>query len=88
VVSIVQNGVVGLNPASLQLVLTTGTEALSCNSTGNCSSNQTAWPPAPNNNVGQTLSIAAKYSFSSILPIGLPQGHVSLTATSTEMIEF
>lgn len=88
VVSLVQNGAVGLDPASLQITLTTGSTVVACSPSASCSANGTVWPAAPNNIVGLPVSIVAQYSFHSVLPLGLPQGNVNLTAKSTEIIEF
>jgi len=87
VVAMVNGSVIGLDRGSLQLTLGSAQQTLSCSSSGECSTNGTAWPPPSDNAVGQLVTISARYAFQSFLPVG-SQGRLNLTATSTEMIEF
>jgi Flp pilus assembly protein TadG len=88
VVSAIQNAGVGLDPTLLQLTLVAGSQSTSCNPSGSCTANASAWPPASNNAVGLPLTITAQYNFNSVLSFLFQQGSISLTGQSTEVIEF
>ncbi len=82
---------VGLDTSVLQLTLTAGTQSLTCSPASSCSANNTAWPPSPNNPVGQTVTINAKYGFNTVLKMlwpGQTTGTFNLAAKSTEVIQF
>jgi Flp pilus assembly protein TadG len=91
IVDSIQKAGIGLEPAKLQLTFTAGETPISCEPASTCTANATIWPSAPANAVGQTLSIKANYTFSSVLSTLWPgQGSASfkLAARSTEVIEF
>ncbi len=90
-VTAIQQGGIGLDPALLQLTFVAGTQTLSCAPSTSCATNSSNWPPAPNNVVGENVSINAKYTFTTVLTSlwpGQSTGTFNLAAKSTEVIQF
>lgn len=90
-VQTIQQAGVGLDMSVLQLNFTAGGQTLSCAPANGCSANNSNWPPAPYNPVGQTVTINGKYGFSSVLKSmwpGQTTGTFNLAAKSTETIQF
>jgi hypothetical protein len=90
-VQTIQQVGVGLDLSVLQLTFTAGGQSLSCAPAESCLANNTTWPPAPYNPVGQTVTINAKYGFNSVLKAiwpGQASGTFNLAAKSTEVIQF
>lgn len=90
-VQTIQQVGVGLDLSVLQLTFRAGGQALSCAPANTCLTNSTAWPPAPYNPVGQTITISGKYGFNSVLNMVWPgetSGTFNLAAKSTETIQF
>jgi Flp pilus assembly protein TadG len=88
--TIQQNGV-GLDMTVLDLTFTAGGQSLSCAPASGCSTNNTNWPAAPYNPVGETITIDGKYAFTTALKSmwpGQTTGTFNLAAKSTETIQF
>ena len=82
---------VGLDLSVLELHLTAGGQTLKCAPASSCVTNNTNWPPAPYNPVGQNVTICGKYGFNSVLKTmwpGQTTGTFVLAAKSTETIQF
>jgi hypothetical protein len=91
IVQVIQQNGIGLDLSILRLTLTAGGQSLSCAPASSCSSNNTNWPPAPYNPVGQAVTINGVYGFNTVLNqiwIGQPIGTFNLAAKSTEVIQF
>jgi Flp pilus assembly protein TadG len=87
----IQDNGVGLDMSVLQLTFTAGGQSLNCVPANSCAGNNTNWPPAPYNPVGQAVTINAKYGFHTILTAlwpGQTTGPFNLAAKSTETIQF
>jgi Flp pilus assembly protein TadG len=90
-VQTIQQYGVGLDMSVLQLTFSAGGQDLSCVPANSCSANATAWPPAPYNPVGATITINGKYAFNTVLKSmwpGQTTGTFNLGAKSTETIQF
>lgn len=90
-VQTIQQVGVGLDPSVLQLTFNAGGQVLTCAPASSCLTNNTNWPPAPNNPVGQNVTICGKYAFDSVLKTlwpGQANGAFNLAAKSTETIQF
>ena len=90
-VQTIQEVGVGLDLSVLQLTFNAGGQALTCAPASTCLTNNTIWPPAPYNPVGQTVTICGKYGFNSVLKTmwpGQTNGTFNLAAKSTETIQF
>ena len=91
IVQVIQQVGIGLDMSVLQLTLTAGGQSLSCNPANSCLSNNTNWPPAPYNPVGQAVTISGAYGFNTVLSQiwpGQPIKTFNLAAKSTEVIQF
>lgn len=91
IVQVIQQTGVGLDMSMLNLTLTAGGQNLSCAPASSCSTNNTNWPPAPYNPVGQTVTINGAYGFNTVLSQmwpGQTSGTFHLAAKSTEVIQF
>jgi Flp pilus assembly protein TadG len=90
-VQTIQQVGVGLDLSVLQLTFKAGGQTVNCAPANTCLANNTAWPPAPYNPVGQNVTISAKYGFNSVLNLvwpGQASGTFNLAAKSTETIQF
>lgn len=90
-VQAIQQVGVGLDLSVLQLTFNAGGQSLTCAPASSCLTNNTTWPPAPYNPVGQNVTIAGKYGFNSVLSAmwpGQSTGTFNLAAKSTETIQF
>jgi Flp pilus assembly protein TadG len=90
-VQIIQQNGVGLDPSALQLTFTAGGQDTTCAPAPTCAANNSNWPPAPYNVVGENVTINAKYGFSTALTSmwpGQASSTFSLAAKSTEVIQF
>jgi Flp pilus assembly protein TadG len=90
-VQVIQQVGIGLDMSALQLTFTAGGQSVSCAPASTCSTNNTNWPPAPYNPVGQTVTISGSYGFNSVMNElwpGQALGTFNLAAKSTEVIQF
>jgi hypothetical protein len=94
VATVVQQAAVGLDPAQFNVVLASGGATESCAPLAGCLSSGGAWPAAPNNNVGLSVTISGTYPFSSCLSMFWPGSKpvqfaaIKLGAQSQEEILF
>lgn len=90
-VQVIQQVGVGLDMTVLQLTFTASGQSTTCSPASSCLTNTSAWPAAPNNPVGQNVTIVGKYPFSTVLNSmwpGQSTGTFTLAAKSTETIQF
>jgi Flp pilus assembly protein TadG len=91
----VQQAAFGIPVADLNLTLTSGNGTTQCNPSTVCVDDNSAWPPAGANAVGDEITIAATYTFRPAIAMLWPgsgsvpaPGAVVLRASSTERIQF
>lgn len=93
VVGKIQSNAFMLDPADLNLTLTSSSGSVSCSPATLCSNNGTTWPPADASR-NTAISIQATYSFASALAMFWPGagkvnfGTVALGATSQQPVQF
>ena len=90
-VRVIQQVGVGLDMSLLQLTFTASGSSSTCAPASNCLANDTKWPAAPYNPVGQNVTINGTYAFNNVLTVLWPGQTVSrftLSAKSTETIQF
>ncbi len=86
----------GLVPANWNVTLqsASGANNITCNPLSNCLTDDTTWPPVPDNSVGSTVAISATYPFTSALSMFFPGskpvsfGTYNLPAYSKQLIEY
>ena len=87
---------VGLVPSQWTVTLysASGTNNQTCSPLSSCFGNGTAWPPSPDNQVGNGIAITGSYPFSSALAMFFPGtapthfGTYALPAYSQQLILF
>jgi len=74
IATVIANNGVGLVPSqwNVTLVSASGSNNVTCNPLSNCLSNNTVWPPSPDNAQGASVAISATYPFTSALSMFFP----------------
>jgi len=96
IANVLANGGVGLLTSkwNVTLVSASGTNNITCNPLSNCLSNNTVWPPSPDNKQGSIVAVSATYPFASALFMFFPGskpvkfGTYNLPAYSQQIIQF
>jgi hypothetical protein len=72
----ISNFGIGLVPGFWNVTLQSASSSniVNCNPLSSCFTNNTAWPPPPDNAVGSTISITGSYPFTSALSMFFPGG--------------
>jgi len=84
----------GMPAANLNVTLTSAAGSVTCNPLNSCYGNSATWPPSGGNTVGQTITIAGSYAFTSAIAMYAPGAGamkfsgVTLTASSQQAIQF
>jgi Flp pilus assembly protein TadG len=84
----------GMPPSALNVTLTSGAGAVTCNPLSACTGSSAVWPPAGGNAVGSDIVISGSYNFTSMLMMFVPGTNgmkfsgVTLTAESRQMLLF
>ena len=96
IANVLANAGVGLVTSQwdVTLVSASGSNNVTCNPLSSCLSNNTVWPPSPDNTVGSSVGINATYPFASGISMFYPGtkpilfGTVNLPAYSKQVIQF
>lgn len=96
IATVIANDGVGLVPSlwNVKLVSASGSNNVTCNPLSTCLTNNTVWPPSPDNALGTTVAISGSYPFSSALFMFFPGttpvhfGTYNLGASSKQAIMF
>jgi hypothetical protein len=96
IATVIANNGVGLVPDNwdVKLISASGSNNVTCNPLSNCLSNNTVWPPSPDNAQGASVAISATYPFTSALSMFFPGAKpvkfstTSLPAYSQQFIAF
>jgi len=84
----------GLLPGQLNLTLTSVGSAQACSPASSCQSIDTTWPPSPDSNLGNNITITGTYPFPSAISMFWPGAgpatsatFVTFSASSTETMQ-
>lgn len=94
VASYIAQQAVGLNPAVLNVTLTSASGSVPCDPLNSCNTSTTVFPPSSDNAVGSNVKVTATYTMNNPIVMFWPGvstksiGSLTLGATSTQRIMF